>query len=266
MAECWARCLGGCKGKISGEHIVTESLWKGDRLFVKGLQWCRETGKNISVRNFTSNILCQVHNSMLSNIGVDDGGSMAFKTLRQAGEVSAQRIANLKVGFRTGRFDICEYDINGLLLERWFLKTLINMELAGDQGLPIGPYLANQERPHSELVEIAFGLRQFPTDSGLYFLADFAHEGQFEERIRYAAHLRVSENGTYVAAGEFAFHGFQFMLSLEPGGLPKTIQRLGEKDGIGSTLYLLPHPEILDLRINELPSQKINVGWSAQSK
>lgn len=260
MAECWARCLGGCEGKISGEHIITQSVWKDDRIFVQGLQWC-PSYKEISVRNFTSNILCERHNSRLSDIGVDGGGSSAFDAFRQAGKVHGQRSANIEAGFRTGRFDICEYDLDGRLLERWFLKTLINMELAGDQELIVGPYVAHAERPHCDLVEIVYGLRPFSGGSGLYFLADSAHKVRFEERVRYTAYLKVTDNGGYVAAGEFNFHGFQLILSLEPEGLPATVERRDADDRVIRKLTLLHHPELLDFRVNEFPSQKIRVSW-----
>lgn len=261
MAECWARCLGGCKGKISGEHIITESAWKTDRIFVKGLKWCSPSYKEISVRNFTSNMLCERHNSELSNIGVDGGGALAAEAFRKAEKIHNQRSANIEAGFRTGRFDLCEYNLNGLLQERWFLKTLINMELAGDQRLIIGPYLGHGERPHCYLVEMVYGLRPFPDKSGLYIVLDSAHEARLEERISYHSYLRKAENGRYVAAGEFNFHGFHFILALEPNGLPVSAERRSADNEVVRTLSWLHHPELLDFRINDLPSQAIKLGW-----
>lgn len=261
MAECWARCLGGCEGRISGEHTVTESLWEGDRICVQGFQWCRPSYKEIPVRSFTSNILCERHNSRLSDIGVDGGGASAFDVFRQAGRVHEQRAANIEDGFWTGRFDICEYDFNGSLLERWFLKTLINMELSGDQGFAIGPHLEHAERLHCETVEMVYGLRPFPGRSGLYFLADSSRTVRFQERVRYVSYLKTLGDKTYVAAGQFSFHGFQFILSLEPEGLPETVERRDEEGRVVGALKLIHHPGLLDFRVDEFPSQKIRVIW-----
>ena len=261
MDKCWARCLAGCDGKISGEHIISASLWEGDHIFVQGLQWCRSSHKEIPVRRFASNILCERHNSELSNIGVDGGGAAAFDVFRQAGKVQAQRSENIKAGFQTGRFDVCEYDINGPLLERWLLKTLINMELSGDQGLTLGPYLAQTERPNCELVEIVYGRRPFPGRSGLYFVADSAQSIQFQERLRYVAYLKTVEEKSYVAAAGFSFHGFPFILSLEPQGLPSTVDECDNEGRVVRKLSLLYHPEVLNVNLNDFPSLSIRVTW-----
>ncbi len=260
MAECWARCLGGCGGKISGEHIVTESLWEGDRICVQGFQWCRPTYKEISVRNFTSNILCERHNSLLSDIGVDGGGTSAFDVFRQVAKVHDQRLANIEAGFWTGRFDICEYSIDGSLVERWLLKTLINMELSGDQGLTLGPY-DDAERPHCDLVKMVYGLCPFPGSSGLYLVEDSSPTLTFLPGLRYLSHLKKLGSRTYVAAGGFWFRGFQFLLSLEPEGLSGTAERCDAGGHVLGTLNLLYHPQAFDFRDQEFPSQTIRFTW-----
>lgn len=80
MSECWAECLGDCKGKITGEHIVTKKIWHGDEIGVFGLPWCRAKHQFIGVANFTENMLCERHNSTFSP--VDEGGIAAFGTFR----------------------------------------------------------------------------------------------------------------------------------------------------------------------------------------
>lgn len=38
---CWAASLGDCEGKISWEHLVSESLLPEGGIMVRGLHWCK---------------------------------------------------------------------------------------------------------------------------------------------------------------------------------------------------------------------------------
>jgi len=141
------------------------------------------------------------------------------------------------------------------------LKTLINMEMSANQGVALGPYLESAEQPPCDLVEIVFGLRPFPGRSGLYFVVDSARTIRREERVKYVALLKTIGDKTYVAAGEFLFHGFQFILSLEPEGLPDSVEVRDEADRVIRSLKLLYRPHLLEFRVNEIPSQEIRVAW-----
>lgn len=77
MKTCWAQCLGNCSGKISREHPISPSVFGGDEIVVQGFPWCRDRPKKISVANLTEKVLCQKHNSDLSDI--DKAGSDARK-------------------------------------------------------------------------------------------------------------------------------------------------------------------------------------------
>ena len=72
--------MGECSGGLSGEHIISASLFLGDNIGVKGLPWCREGHRFIGKSSYTANILCRKHNSDLSP--VDDAGSLAFAAFR----------------------------------------------------------------------------------------------------------------------------------------------------------------------------------------
>ncbi len=227
MNLCWAKCLGDCKGRISGEHIITENVWKGDEIGVFGLPWCRADHRFIRVKNFTKNMLCEHHNSALSP--VDVGGIRAFDTFRQASQVHNQRSLNIESGFWTGRFDVCTHEFDGPLLERWFLKTLINIELAGDQQLPIGTY-PGEPRPACELVEVAYGRkRTFQGSAGLYFVAGLDQTVRMEERIQYVSLIAPAATGDFVAAAGFVFYGFRFLLLLDPTAEPETFKEVNSR-------------------------------------
>jgi hypothetical protein len=87
--------------------------------------------------SYTANILCRKHNSDLSP--VDDAGTLTFATFRAMTTVYNNRSDMLRYGLWIGGFDVIEQNIEGPGLERWLLKTLINMELAGKQGYGVGP-------------------------------------------------------------------------------------------------------------------------------
>ena len=71
--------------------------------------------------------------------------------------------------------------------------------------------------------------------------------------------LTALTGSPYVATGEFLFHGFQFILGLEPEGLPETAERRDPGRRVVCALNLLHHPELLDLGVNGLLSQKIRL-------
>jgi hypothetical protein len=80
VKDCWANCLGDCRGKISGEHIITEKIRNSNEIGVLGLPWCRTKHQFIGVASFTKNMLCERHNSTVSP--VDEGGIAAFDAFR----------------------------------------------------------------------------------------------------------------------------------------------------------------------------------------
>jgi len=146
------RCLGGCAGGFSAEHVITGSLFAGKEICINGLPWCRTRSITMPPRNFTANILCRKHNSDLSLI--DDAGLATFKAFRDAGAEQDARHRYLSSGLAPYRFPVLQHEVDGYNFERWLLKTLINMELAGDQALPIGRPGPNNERPPRDLVEM----------------------------------------------------------------------------------------------------------------
>src|SRR4026208_2176624 len=75
-AGCWAADLGDCGGKLSGEHLVSASLWTGPAVPASGGPWGEP--REIGISSLTAKILCQHHNSRLSE--VDVAGSQAFAT------------------------------------------------------------------------------------------------------------------------------------------------------------------------------------------
>jgi len=103
------------------------------------------------------------------------------------------------------------YTTDLLLLERWCLKTLINVNLNRKPSLPFDAQ--GSLMPTEGLVKIAFGLERFTPPMGLYRIAvdgDSAEIG--DEHI----HLVTKSRNDILAAAEFKLWGLPFFLSLVP--------------------------------------------------
>jgi hypothetical protein len=247
MAECWAAALGSCSNKISREHLLSEGLFVGDAIRVQGFSWCKEA-KEIGLSSFTSKILCKKHNEDLSP--VDDGGSSAFRVFREM-----RRLANVRRSIRPQIWKVVRYSISGKLLERWFLKTLINIAFGGD--LPIG-LEGSPGKPTEELVRIAFGLSSFKERAGLYSIV---HTGQVINSTDVVALAPLIKEKTYIAGGLFSFRGFRFLLFLMPEGPPSPLDGVwldGEDVGQSQLNY---HNQRIDEFCGKHKSQVTEIAW-----
>lgn len=219
MKTCWAASLGNCKGKISREHPVSRSVFEGDEVFVQGFPWCSDRPKKVSVANLTRKVLCQKHNSDLSDI--DKAGSEARKafgqTQRSPNEVSA--LPNI------GGF--CNVAIGGAKFERWCLKTLVSISFEGE--CPIGKNAIGPGQVDGEVVELAFGLRKFSPGVGLYSIGSDGEEFRCAPSIRIAP--AVCDRG-YIWGAIFVIHNFRFAIMLEDIGK----QRIHIHEGNGKSL------------------------------
>jgi len=126
MDRCWAAALGNCSDKISGEHIISNVIID-TKITVSGFSWCRESPKTIGSNSFVSNFLCTKHNNMLSTADSEIGN---FVDVIDRFSKTNDKFRHH--GFTRSQIPVIQ-DLNGLLLERWFIKTLINVNLIGDK-------------------------------------------------------------------------------------------------------------------------------------
>ncbi len=207
MVECWASVLGSCAEKMSREHIVSQGLFIGDVVRVEGFSWCKGEPKEIGLSSLTSRILCKKHNEELSTI--DEGGASAFKAFREM-----RRVANVREKLKPQVWNVVRYTIDGQTLERWFLKTLINISYDGEY--PIGGE-CTRGKPTEELVRIAYGLSAFSGIAGLYSVVRVGQNINSTDRIGFSPLIKDKR---FVAGGFFSFRGFTFLLFLLPEGPP----------------------------------------------
>jgi len=165
---------------------------------------CKDQPKTIGLTNLTAKILCKAHNSMLSDL--DDAALACFNVLREH-----IRLNELRQHIVKKRWSVNQFSVDGPLLERWFLKTLINISFNKNQPIGLGIHPAGTV--NDELVKVCFGIQSFPEGAGLYLLAK---RGEFIDSMD-RVNITGLHDGTNVIGGEFVFRGFRFFLSLLPG-------------------------------------------------
>lgn len=240
MKTCWAETYPTCGGGLSGEHLITHGLFRQSKVVqVQGLPWCVEAPKTVGIKAITSNILCRDHNSALSLL--DDTAIAAFKVFREKTHTSRFKISPIKL------LQEKPPQVNGLLLERWFLKTMLN--LAVSQPYLIGPSGTEPGIPPADLVEVVFGRRPFWPGSGLSALAAIGMPVHFGEEI---VHVAIYEDSTRLMGAIFSFFGVAFLLWL--GGEEEKLSIAALKELVpakwGKVEALLTPPRVIRLSMS----------------
>jgi hypothetical protein len=245
---CWADSLGDCQGPISGEHLISKTTFGDDpkTVTIKGLDYCLDTSKVIGINAFTANILCFKHNSGFGP--VDAAGRDFIDKMNSLGKEHRQRSELPSLNWM-----VLRHEVDGGLLERWFLKSIINV--ASLKNWPIGAPTAPPGRPTLELVEIAYGKRSFTGGGGLYGALRLG-EDLSDANIR--VETIVSKSGQYVAGAMMSLGGVKFGMSLTEAALPPNIGDV-MTDWRGAKL-IKPFNGI-DIKINDRVSQKLVFRW-----
>lgn len=146
---CYARELGECSQRISGEHFISRSLLekieKSGELNIQGPAWLSENEERIiPIKSMNANVLCKKHNSALSRL--DSAGTEFCSYLLNVKKKQAQLV------------------VNGKEIERWLLKVLCGFGTSG--------YLSgfNGWTPKREWLDVLFFDKTLPDEAGLYYL------------------------------------------------------------------------------------------------
>lgn len=189
--------------------------------------WCLTEPQQIGIGSLTARILCTTHNNALSDL--DEAAGEAFKTLQRAADLDAKRSAS-----PGKRFERVRYGIDGVLLERWFMKTALNFGAMhkGDDKWAIDGNLLS--RPGVALVSRSFGSAQFTGESGLYLVGTVGENLLVGSSFEAGPLYRFDEG---VIGFIFTFRGFRFLLWLADEAPPLELDipwGLGEKGVIRS--------------------------------
>ncbi len=209
MATCWAEALGNCEGP-SREHLLSRAIFAEERVTVQGLPWCQDP-KEIPVDRFVSKVLCRKHNSQLSPLDAEAGRTFAMWR-----EIDRLQQARAKLTPR--RWNVVEHKFDLSLMERWFVKTAINLSVASEQPQmtswhPGGKSLSD---PPAPILRAVFGDAAFPEHVGLYFVVNFRPVPSGPLRMFW---LQWEES---VAGVGFEAWSFRFFVSFLDSAMPKT--------------------------------------------
>jgi hypothetical protein len=229
---------------MSGEHAVSKGLFTHDVVNVQGLNWCKDEPKTIGLNSLTRKILCTHHNSTLSP--VDDAAIAAFDAFRES-----VRLTDIRQTIKENRWNVVHLPLDGDGLERWFLKTLINLTVGGKE--KIGPKSDTPGEPSSDLVDIAFGHRKFVPNAGLYYSGELGETINSEDRVTIAPFF--DSKNQHVLGGTFHFHGFRFMLYLGEDGFTGNVT-LVHRDGSKSSQHSKPVRHLRQIKVTVGPTQR----------
>ena len=116
MVKCWAKTLGGCSNIQSREHFLSQGLWEGDTITVKGL-W--EEERTVGLRALAAKNLCKTHNEHLSPL--DAEAKKIFTTIDEL-----YRLQDVRLKLKPRKFwTVKRYLRSGSLFERWAAKFIV---------------------------------------------------------------------------------------------------------------------------------------------
>lgn len=186
--KCWAACFGDCEGEITAEHLVSKSLFPDGIVFVEGFDWCKNI-KKVGINSLTRKILCKKHNNDFSIL--DSEAKYAINC------------------FGKGK---TERPINGILFERWLLKTAINLSIDCNFHIGVGFADSIKGYPSPYAVALALGKQPFTYKMGMYLLDNKESiPNNSTEQLIMPIHMN-DEVGLFL----FGLRGANILLSLNP--------------------------------------------------
>jgi hypothetical protein len=167
-----------------------------------GFPWCLGQAIEIPLSGAVANILCKNHNSKLSP--VDAVGGSLFRALAEV-----ERLQNVRLALGKRTWNVITYPFAGREVERWFLKSTINLFYAGDPDAFWSLTRTPAISPPSIFVEAAFGRAALPPPMGLYNADAVGTNISFATSVRF--YPVFAQPGALVG-GFFEFRGFRFLM------------------------------------------------------
>lgn len=232
---CWARSLDNCRGRLTGEHLISVGAFQpgagkrnnrsgrlGEEITVTVHDSDgRAATRNTTVRQYTRDILCEHHNNFTNDL--DKAGAGLIDAIGAFFETHDRRAL-----YPNLRWNARSFSVDALRVERWLMKLAVNN--AFGCAMPIGSREASAGWPCGELVEMIFGLRVVPraAGAGLFHVLISGAKADRPDRL----HLSLMEQNGVVAAALFGYRTFLFGVNLvegaiTPGHLATTMPALG---------------------------------------
>lgn len=235
-SRCWANYRADCNRGMSKEHLISKALFPDQTINVSGFDWCNGTEKRVGINALQRKILCSKHNNDLSP--TDEAAKHAIES------------------FSIGNSEI---PLNGPLLERWLVKTAVNLSIEGNHHIGCGMTESKPGWPSPYLLAVAFGDEVLCAKMGAYFLFP---ETQYVHRAGEILIVPISRD-EFIGGYLFGLRGFFIFLSLYPGHTPPPIHTLAPgllPEPIGSApLYY--RPTSLKVKIAGSNEGLIQIQW-----
>jgi hypothetical protein len=234
---------------MSNEHLVTEGLFPDGTIVAQGLPWCPEP-KTVGLANLTAKLLCSTHNSSLS---VVDSAAIEAKKAFDA----ALDLMNFRAKYKKQRWTRQTFTVNGYLLERWFLKTLINVVQCGVFKLPVGSDATEHGLPSRRLVEIAFGSQRFDKPEGMYSVAILNEPNSVDDRFQI---VTLTKNN-HIGGALFRFGSLNYHLHLESESTTTAKSFAPHLQEQLLSAQFIHHLRQSNFKVHDIPSHSVIVRW-----
>jgi hypothetical protein len=239
--ECWAAVLGDCAGGRSREHVISDGIFDGARITAYGLKWCKDRPVEISLASAVSRILCKRHNERLS---VFDAEAARLSRFLAANVLHQPLIES-------------EITLSGYLLEKWALKTFINLGYIG--GLDQEHH--TRLEPASDLVKYVLQGAAVPAGAGLYFVTGAVSTGSFNVGMQWNAIRNLSRDAAIVGM-TFTLNSVRFVVSAEPGPAEQRLAKIGLVNGVDySKAKIYYRPAAIGLSSKTAGQKTIFLTW-----
>ncbi|MBM9578179.1 hypothetical protein JWG45_13560 [Leptospira sp. 201903070] len=197
--NCYANSLKNCSNIQSKEHIISKNIFE-EKVFVQGFSWCLNEAKEISVSKAVAKLLCTKHNNSLSDYDTEAG--KFFRFMNEFSEHDSQMKA------RNYRFvENKKYNVNGLKLERWFVKTFLNIIFANKKEY-------RDKINLTYLLDVLYNEKNFEEPFGLNIMVRVGDKIKSKDSI---FHTPVFDSTRKEIVGAlFEFRGVKFLLKIPP--------------------------------------------------
>jgi hypothetical protein len=235
-SDCWANYRADCDRGMSSEHLISKALFPDKIVYASGFEWCKDVEKCIGINALQRKFLCAKHNNDLSP--ADAAATVAINA------------------FAAG---ISETTLNGPLLERWLVKTAINLSVGSNLHIGCGMSNTKPGWPSPYLLAVAFGDEILCAKMGVYFLFPTASYLHRANEIFVVPIHRDELIGGFV----FGLRGQFIFLSLYPGHTPPPIHILapGLLPEPICTALLIYRPSTISVQIESNVKNDIHIQW-----
>jgi hypothetical protein len=209
--DCWAAILGNCAGGLSREHYISDGIFDGEAITAYGLEWCKDHPIQISVASAASKILCKRHNEALSPFDAEAARLSRFLSANVLDDPLSE----------------AQITLRGYLLEKWALKTFLNLGYIGG----LDPEHHTRLQPGENLVRYVFQETPAPIGMGLHFVTGAVSNDNFNVGLSWNGIRNLSRAGA-IAGMTFTLNNVRFVVSAEAGPVEQRLAKIGLVNGV----------------------------------